>query len=427
MIGKGSASQRKSEPLRVYCCHIVYEKCGYGKRTRVNFPCPQRGARRVLPPRPGVYKRSGEQYALKVHGGATRVRDPVHRGRTHMEHWIEQLVGQLPWILLLLLIAATFYTLSKGADILVEEAVTLSVRWGVPRVLIGATIVSLGTTLPEAAVSVLAAFQGSPELALGNAVGSIICDTGLILGLATMITPLPLDRAIVNRQGWIQLGAGVLLVVASLPFGALGELFTTGGRLPQWVGMVFLMLLAIYLWMSIQWARQQGVPGGLTEVEHVDAGATGVVLLKLGGGIALVIGSSWVLIPAVREAAVRLNIPPGIIAATLVAFGTSLPELVTAVTAALKRYGELAVGNVIGADILNVLFVAGASAAVTTGGLSASAEFFEMLFPAMLLVLVVFRIGIFASGAALKRPFGVVLIGTYVVVTILSYTHRPGV
>jgi cation:H+ antiporter len=343
-----------------------------------------------------------------------------------MELWIEQMVGQLPWGLLLLLIAATFYTLSKGADILVEEAVTLSVRWGVPKVLIGATVVSLGTTLPEASVSVLAAVQGSPDLALGNAVGSVICDTGLILGLATLITPLPLDRAIVNRQGWIQLGAGVLLVMACLPFGTLEGLFRVGGHLPQWMGVVFLVLLAVYLWQSIKWARRRELPGMLEDVEHVDTAATGLVFLKLCGGIALVIGSSWVLIPAVREAAERLHIPPGIVAATLVAFGTSLPELVTAVTAALKRHGELAVGNVIGADILNVLFVAGASAAVTSGGLNASADFFRMLFPAMLLVLVVFRIGVLTSGTALKRPFGIVLIGTYVVITILSYSHRPG-
>ncbi|MEE8304874.1 MAG: sodium:calcium antiporter, partial [Candidatus Tectomicrobia bacterium] len=105
----------------------------------------------------------------------------------------------------------------------------------------------------------------------------------------------------------------------------------------------------------------------------------------------------------------------------------SLPELVTAVTAALKRHGELAIGNVIGADILNVLFVAGASASVTQGGLTASAHFFRILFPAMLFVLVVFRVGIMTSGAQLKRPFGVVLIGVYLVVTILSYAYRPAV
>ena len=121
-----------------------------------------------------------------------------------------------------------------------------------------------------------------------------------------------------------------------------------------------------------------------------------------------------------------MNVPESIIAATLVAFGTSLPEFVTAVTAARRGHGELAVGNVIGADILNVLFVAGASAAVTGSGLEAPTHFFRLLFPLMLFILVVFRVGIFVSGDKLKRPFGIVLIGAYLFVTILSYKITGG-
>ena len=138
--------------------------------------------------------------------------------------------------------------------------------------------------------------------------------------------------------------------------------------------------------------------------------------------IALVVAASHVLIPAIKEAAERMGVPSGIVAATLVAFGTSLPELVTAVTAALKKHGDLAVGNVIGADILNVLFVAGASAAVTPAGLDASPSFFRVLFPGMLLVLIVFRVGVFVSKDEMKRGFGVVLIVIYVAVMTLSYT-----
>jgi cation:H+ antiporter len=340
-----------------------------------------------------------------------------------MEQWLEHVMANVHWTVLVFLIAFMLYTLAKGADMVVEEAVTLSVMWGVPRVLIGATIVSLGTTMPETAVSVLAALQGSPDLALGNAVGSIICDTGLILGLAALIAPLPLDREIVNRQGWIQLGAGFLLVGSCLPFGALGTMFTTGGRLPQGMGVVFLCLLALYLWLSINWTRRGSAVSDIEAVERTAPKA--LVVLKLLCGLGLVVGSSWLLIPAVRELALRLHIPPSIIAATLVAFGTSLPELVTCVTAARRGYGELAVGNVVGADILNVLFVSGAAAAVTAGGLSASPHFFRFLFPAMLFVLIIFRIGIFTSGATMRRPFGVVLLGVYLLVTILSYSARP--
>ena len=320
---------------------------------------------------------------------------------------------------LFIIIVVTLYILGKGADWLVEEAVILSVRWGVPKVLIGATIVSLGTTTPEAAVSVLAAIKGNPDFALGNAVGSIICDTGLILGTAALIAPLPLNRRIVNRQGWLQLGAGVLLVVSCLFVG------TEGRHLPQFMGFAFLVLLIAYLWQSIRWSRDVDQDAVTEEVESVEDSANAFfVVLKLVFAIAVVVASSWILIPAAKETAIRLHVPQSIIAASIVALGTSLPEFVTAVTAARRGHGELAVGNVIGADILNVLFVAGVSAAVTRGGLVAAPHFFLILFPTMLFILVVFRIGIFTSGDTLKRPFGVVLIGAYIAVMIVSYVFR---
>jgi len=321
---------------------------------------------------------------------------------------------------LILIIAAMIALLSKGADILVDEAIVLSTRWGVPKVMIGATIVSLGTTLPEAAVSVFAAIKGVSELALGNAVGSIICNSGLILGTAALIRPLPLDRSIVNRHGWIQLSAGLLLILGCLPYRSFGTVFETGGKFPQAIGFVFVVLLALYLWLSVYWTR------GIEEGEDDDIGEqtqNNVImpLVKLFLGVAMVIISSQILIPAAQETAKRFGVPPSIIAATLVAFGTSLPELVTAVTASLKKQGELAVGNVIGANILNVLFVVGVSAAVTPGGLTAEAFFFRILFPVMLGVFVVFRVGAFISEKEFKRSFGVVLILIYIAVTILSY------
>lgn len=148
-----------------------------------------------------------------------------------MENLIASLIDPLPTFALFLIIVVTLYTLSKGADILVDEAVTISLAFGVSKVLVGATLVSVGTTLPEAAVSVYAAVTGNPGLALGNAVGSIICDTGLILGLAAVLAPLPIERSLVNRQGWIQFGAGIGLVVLSLPFSRLGTMFDQGGLL----------------------------------------------------------------------------------------------------------------------------------------------------------------------------------------------------
>ena len=122
-----------------------------------------------------------------------------------------------------------------------------------------------------------------------------------------------------------------------------------------------------------------------------------------------------------------MEVPDSIIAATLVAFGTSLPELITAVTAARRGHGDLAIGNVVGADILNVLFVAGAAAAVTPRGLAAGPHFFVVLFPAMLLILVVFRLGVIFSGEHLKRPFGYILLGAYAVYMVVSYLIPGGV
>ena len=150
-----------------------------------------------------------------------------------MEEALEHFFQGLHSGWLALVIAASLAVLAKAADWLVDEAVELSSRSGVPKVVIGATIVSLGTTAPEAAVSVFAAIQGQPGLALGNAVGSIICDTGLILGLASVIAPLKLDRRIVNRQGWIQLGAAAALVACSFPWSTPAQVFSSGGNLPR--------------------------------------------------------------------------------------------------------------------------------------------------------------------------------------------------
>lgn len=341
-----------------------------------------------------------------------------------MEEWIIHTVQNLPILAILLIIAVSILVLGKGADMLVEEAVVLSLKWGVPKMLIGATIVSLGTTLPEASVSVLAAMSGNPEIALGNAVGSIICDTGLILGITILISPPKIDRALVNRQGYMQFGAGILLIAASLPYSDLPSMFTEGGNLSQNMGLVFLLLLGLYLFFTIRWARK-GNGSELEEIPQEEVSAPQwKVILKLSVGVALVILSSKVLIPSVEESALRLDIPQSIISATLVAFGTSLPELVTAITAARKGHGELALGNIIGADILNVLFVAGAAAAVTPSGLKADESFFFFFFPAMLFVLIVFRISIVFSKERIAKPFGVLLLAAYVLVTVLSYFQK---
>ena len=336
---------------------------------------------------------------------------------------IQNIIEGLPLPVLFALTGVFIYLLGKGADILVDEAISLSVKWNVPKMFIGATIVSLGTTFPEAAVSVTAAVKGEPDLALGNAVGSIICDTGLILGLCALISPLPLNRRFVNRQGLIQLGSGVLLVASCIPFLAFDSLLIDGGRLPQHMGFIFLILLAAYMVQSFRWVQSGKDIDFLPDENNLlKKSKTSSIILRLSFGSFLVVTGSQTLIPVVLEMAERLSVPSSIISATLVAFGTSLPELITSLTAVRKGYGDMAIGNVIGADILNVLFVAGAAASVTKGGLFAPAHFFQLLFPAMLIILLIFRIGVeFSSNGLLNRRFGLVLLSMYLIVTYLSY------
>lgn len=339
-----------------------------------------------------------------------------------MEAWISNIVQQLPLVVLFLIIAATLAILVKGADILVDQAVSLSVRWGVPKMLIGATIVSVGTTLPEAAVSVLAAIQGVPGLALGNAVGSIIADTGLILGLAAIIGKVPIDQKMVNRQSWIQVSSAGLLVLVTIPYLSLRTIFSEGGRLPQFIGFAFLVLLCLYIWRSIAWSKSAPPDAVEDSTVTIDSDVKPIVaVLELILGIAMVVIGSRLLIPAVEETALRLRIPDAIIAATLVAFGTSLPELVTAITAVRKGHGELAIGNVLGADVLNVLFVSGAAAAVTRGGLQVPPQFFYLFLPSMLFVVLVLRIGISRTKDYFRKTFGVILLVAYVITVVLGY------
>ncbi len=325
---------------------------------------------------------------------------------------IQQLNG-FSTLVLFIILCITLYTLSKGADVLVDEAVSLSLHWGVPKMIIGATIVSLGTTLPEATVSVLAAINGNPDLALGNAIGSIIVDTGLIIGLAALIGKLPVEEEIIAKQGKIQFLAVTLLAFVSLPFLSRGA----GGNISQFMGILFIGLLIAYIYLTMKWSKKSASDEELSE----EKAPIYLQLLKLIGGIALIIISSKILIPTVRITATRVGIPQSIIAATLVAFGTSLPELVTAIAAVKKGHGELAVGNIVGADILNVLFVVGAAAAVTPSGLHVPSHFFKLQIPTMLIIVFAFRYFSVTSEKLITKKEGIFLASIYFIYLILNY------
>ena len=173
------------------------------------------------------------------------------------ETLLQEFVAGLSTSTLLLIIVICIAMLSKGADWMIDGVVDLAERTGLPKIVIGATIVSLGTTLPEAFVSVMAAYMGNPGLALGNGVGSIIADTGLIFGLTCILAAVPVNRFILNRTGWVQVSAATLLVIIAL----IALVITPEDAEPmleRWVGFFFLALLAAYMYVTYLWAKQGG-------------------------------------------------------------------------------------------------------------------------------------------------------------------------
>lgn len=342
-----------------------------------------------------------------------------------MEHLIPQnWFDPLATYMLLLLTGGTMAVLIKGADWLVEGAAGLAYRLGVSKVIVGATIVSLGTTSPEAAVSVMAAWAGQPGLALGNAVGSVIADTGLIFGIGCLMATLPADRFILNRQGWVQVGAALLLAV--LCYGAF-YLWGDAATLGRGIGFAFLLLLVGYLVISVRWSREHAFSGTAVEKPAKPLGvprAIGFILI----GLILVIFASRGMICAVSTLALRWGMPQVVIAATIVALGTSLPELVVGITSIVKGHKELLVGNVIGADVLNVLFVIGASAAaarlpIVEVGSPTPHIFLALHLPTMILILLLFRSYIFAASkrGTFRRWFGAPLVLIYVAYVVIQF------
>jgi len=273
---------------------------------------------------------------------------------------LHEFVVGLPVIVLLTVIVVSILILSKGADWMIDGVVDLAQRTGLPRIVIGATIISLGTTMPEAFVSVMAAWLGNPGLALGNGVGSIIADTGLIFGLTCILSSVPVNRFILNRTGWVQVGSATLLVFISVAL----LVFSSGEPvISRKIGIFLLFLLAVYMYITYLWAKN----GGDRAQEGEDKSEKEAMVLVLccvmiTGGLIMVISSARLLVPSASEIAGRIGVPDDVIAATMVAFGTSVPELMTAISAIKKGHPEICVGNIVGADVLNCLFVIGAAA-----------------------------------------------------------------
>ncbi|MDG6078508.1 calcium/sodium antiporter [Erythrobacter litoralis] len=306
-----------------------------------------------------------------------------------------------------------FVLLVGGGELLVRGAVRIAERFGLSPMLIGLTIVGLGTSMPELAASVQAALQGSPGIAVGNIVGSNLANTLLILGAGALIAPVLIHRTVLWRDGLVGLGGVLLLIVASVTFG-----------LDRIVGSVFLVILAAYLWIAYrqerQGAEQTAASSRAAAVEETDGSLrpheepTGSFALAVGtflGGLVLIVAGGVVLIDAAVAIASDLGVSDEVIGLTIVAAGTSFPELVTTVVAAVRKQGDIALGNVLGSNIFNIFFIGGITGLVAPGPIPASIAAVDLwvLFGATVAAL------IFAfTGGRLGRREGGVLLAAYV-------------
>lgn len=258
-------------------------------------------------------------------------------------------------VMQVVLLAVGFVLLVKGADWFVEGASKVAEKFGIPQLVIGLTIVAMGTSLPEAAVSVSAALKGSAEITIGNVVGSNIMNILLILGITAAIKPVAVQKSTVRYE------IPFVILVSALLMG-IGYMDHTVGRTD---GMILWALMIFYLGYLLVMAKKGAPLPGEEEAaaEKPMPVWKMLVLIVLGGGM-IVVGSD-VAVDAATELARIFGMSERLIGLTIVAFGTSLPELVTSVTAAIKGKADIAVGNIVGSNIFNILFVVGTSALIT--------------------------------------------------------------
>ena len=310
------------------------------------------------------------------------------------------------------LMALSFVLLAKCADWLVEGAIDIARYLNAPPILIGIVIVGIGTTAPELAVSVTAALEGSPEVALGNAVGSVIYDDGIALPLAALFAAhaIPIDRVVLRS-------AALFLIVVDL----VAWYMASDGTMARSEGGVLVGLFVFYLLYSFWEQKRQ--PAATDENDEGDKRSLWVVAALFVGGLAgVVISSDWIVLatPVVAEA---MGLPQVVIGLVVVALGTSIPEVATCIIAARKGQGGLAVGNILGADILNICWIAGASALANP--LEVKPEVVNFMFPWMIAI-VLTMLGLMRIGHQLSRWKGAVLMVLCIVYLINLFMTNPG-
>ena len=257
----------------------------------------------------------------------------------------------------LLLLVAGFVMLVKGADLFVDGASGIATKFGIPQLVIGLTIVAMGTSAPEAAVSITAAFAGNADITIGNIVGSNILNILIILGISALVYPLAIQKS-------------TLIVDIPVVLLATAVLYLLGfdGNISRIDAVIMLVIFAAYLSYLFIGAKKEA---SLQKAENTDAeenAAKEISLLKASIftviGLALIIGGSNFVVNSATAIAKALGLSQRFIGLTIVALGTSLPELFTSVTAALKKNSDIAIGNVVGSNIFNLLFIVGLSGVI---------------------------------------------------------------
>lgn len=294
-------------------------------------------------------------------------------------------------------LVAGFVLLVKGADFFVDGAVGIAARFGIPQLVIGLTIAAMGTSMPEAAVSITSALKGSAGITVGNVVGSNIMNILVILGLTAVITPIAVQRS--TRR--FEIPGMIAVSVLFLVFGY------TGGEIVRFEGiimwLVFIGYLGYLLWIAKNNKDEEGD-------EEDKKWSLPVQLIAIVGGIAAIVLGSDLAVDGATAIAKAFGMSDRIIGLTIVAFGTSLPELVTSVTAARRGKADIAIGNIVGSNIFNILFVAGTTALITPVVFEAKFVVDSII---AIVAAVILLVSVCNKDMKLKRPAGAIMLVCY--------------
>ena len=335
------------------------------------------------------------------------------------------LVNQYP-ILAYVFLVLGFLFLIKGGDWFVDAATGIAKRFHLPELLIGATVVSIGTTLPEVMTSAIGAASGSSAVAYGNAIGSIICNTSLIAALTIAIKPAKADKKSLIFPVCFFFGAAVFYSLNAYIF----------GKFDLWMGIVLLLGFVVYMVMNVinmkKNPAEEEHEENLEISEGEDNAKGGLVkdIVMLVVSAAVIAVGAKLLVEGATKIAHDFNVPETIISLTIVALGTSLPELVTAVTALMKGHGALSLGNIIGANIFNLVLVSGAAITINPFEVPAEATFlgnnasFIFDIPLVFIVMGIMTIPTIIKGK-LQRWQGISLLAIYAAYCVLQFVILP--